>query len=81
MRDSYESRKKLYGWEYGEIKASIRSPKFLLTSPSIAATYLIFKINVQRSSLDEGVEPQANGGRKIPLLYFYRMYTWSTHVL
>ena len=46
-------------------------PKYLLTSPCIAAKYLNttlkgLKINVQRSSLDERVEPEANAGRKIP---------------
>ena len=31
---------------------------------------MIYNVNVQRLSLDEGVKPQANGGRKISLLYF-----------
>ena len=42
------------------------NPKYPLTSPCIAAKYLYIEIHVQRSSLDEGVEPQAYGGRKIP---------------
>ena len=41
------------------------NPKYSLTSPCIAANYPI-RINVQRSSPDGRVEPQAYGGRKIP---------------
>ena len=41
------------------------NPKYSVTSPRIAANSL-YKRNVQRSSPDGRVEPQANGGRKIP---------------
>ena len=50
------------------------NPKLSATSPSKAATIInnlsmnLIDYYVQRSSLDEGVEPQANGGRKIPVL-------------
>lgn len=54
------------------------NPKFLSTSLRVAAKYLISiiykkggEIYVQRSSLDEGVEPQANGGGKILVLNYF----------
>lgn len=51
--------------EYGEIKR-IESNTIFLVHRLVAINFI--KINVQRSSLSERVESQANGERKIPLL-------------
>ena len=46
-----------------------------INKPCLAAKLLSLLLdmkNVQRSSLDEGVEPQAYGGRKMLVLTLYR---------
>lgn len=66
-RDGCENRKKRRDGNKVKEKLSEDSPKFPVTSLCTGTIYPCRWISVQRSVLNENVEPQASGGRKKPL--------------